>query len=140
MMGTNVRPELSEKNPYYLEPHRFYELKHFCRQYPTWKKARASLTGLASRPADLALFNKPGQTSDPTARCAAARAYYADRMALVEQAAHDADPELASYILQGVTEGLPYAALKMQCGIPCGKDMYYDRYRRFFWLLSKARD
>lgn len=139
-MGTNIRPKLSEKNPYYLEPHRFYELRHFCRQYPTWKKARAALTGLATRPADLALFSRPGQASDPTARCAAARAYYTDRMSLVEQAAHDADPELADYILLGVTEGLPYTVLKARANIPCGKDMYYDRYRRFFWILSKTRD
>ena len=140
MMGTNIRPKVSDKNPYYLDPHRFYELKHFCRQYPTWKKARAALTGLSARPADLALFNKPGQESDPTARSAEARAYYTERMAMVEQAAYASDPDLASYILTGVTEGLPYAALRMQCNIPCGKDMYYNRYRKFFWLLSKARD
>lgn len=24
--------------------------------------------------------------------------------------------------------------------IPCGKDLYYDRYRRFFWLLDKLRE
>ena len=24
--------------------------------------------------------------------------------------------------------------------IPCCKDVYYNLYRRFFWLLNKARD
>jgi hypothetical protein len=24
--------------------------------------------------------------------------------------------------------------------MPCGRDTYYDRYRRFFWLLDKMRD
>jgi hypothetical protein len=28
-MGTTIRPELSEKNPYWIERHRYYELKHF---------------------------------------------------------------------------------------------------------------
>jgi len=23
-------------------------------------------------------------------------------------------------------------------GMPCGKDMYYDRYRKFFYILSKT--
>lgn len=32
-MGTTIRPELSEKNPYWIERHRYYELKHFCLQY-----------------------------------------------------------------------------------------------------------
>ena len=27
--------------------------------------------------------------------------------------------------------------LKSKLDIPCGRDMYYDRYRRFFWLLIK---
>lgn len=34
-MSKNLRhPELSEKNPYWIERHRYYELKHFCLQYP----------------------------------------------------------------------------------------------------------
>ena len=45
-MATTIRPELSEKNPYWIERHRYYELKHFCLQYPIWKKAYAALDGL----------------------------------------------------------------------------------------------
>lgn len=52
-MGTTIRPELSEKNPYWIERHRYYELKHFCLQYPIWKKAYAALDGLSRRPSDL---------------------------------------------------------------------------------------
>lgn len=37
-MGTNIRPELSNKSPYWIERHRYYELKHFCLQYPIWKR------------------------------------------------------------------------------------------------------
>lgn len=44
-MGTTLRAELSEKNPYWIEKHRYYELKHFCLQYPIWKKAYAALDG-----------------------------------------------------------------------------------------------
>lgn len=29
-MSTTIRPELSEKNQYWLDKHRYYELKHFC--------------------------------------------------------------------------------------------------------------
>ena len=42
-MGTTIRPELSEKNPYWIEKHRYYELKHFCLQYPIWRKAYSVL-------------------------------------------------------------------------------------------------
>lgn len=140
-MGTEVRPEISDKSKYWIEKHRYYELKHFCLQYLIWKKAHDALDGLSKRPADLEVFVKSGQVvGDPTARCGVARAYYAERMKMVEQAALGADAELYPYILRAVTEGLSYTALKMQADLPCCKDVYYDRYRRFFWLLSKARD
>lgn len=140
-MSTNIRPEVSEKNRYRIEKHRYYELKHFCLQYPIWKKAYDALDGLSGRPADLDIFVKSGQLhGDPTARCAMSRLFFAERMRLVEQAAIDTNTELYPYILRGVTEGLPYESLKMQCGIPCCREVYYDLYRRFFWMLSKARE
>ena len=86
-MGTTIRPELSEKNPYWIERHRYYELKHFCLQYPIWKKAYAALDGLSRRPSDLEVFSKKGEISDPTVRCVEARSYYIERMKTVEQAA-----------------------------------------------------
>lgn len=139
-MGTTIRPELSEKNKYWIEKHRYYELKHFCLQYPIWKKAYAALDGLCSRPVNLAVFSKTGSHSDPTARYVEARAFYFDKMQLVEQTSIDTDAELYSYILQGVTEGWSYDILKARLEIPCSKDYYYARYRRFFWLLNKARN
>lgn len=139
-MATDIRPELSDKNPYWIDKHRYYELKHFCLQYPIWKKAHDALDGLSKRPQDLEVFVKSGQlASDPTARCAESRLFFADRMELVEQAAIDASPDLYPYILRAVTEGLSYNALKMQYDIPCCREVYYDSYRRFFWLLSRKR-
>ena len=118
-MATEIRPELSEKNPYWIGKHRYYELKHFCLQYPIWKKAYNALLGLSSRPNDLDIFVKSGQVrSDPTARCAESRVSFAKRMELVEQAAIGTDGDLYPYILRGVTEGLSYNALKMQYTSP----------------------
>ena len=42
-MGTTVRPELSKKNRYWISKARYYELKHFCLQYPGWRKAYSEL-------------------------------------------------------------------------------------------------
>ena len=99
-MATEIRPELSEKNPYWIGKHRYYELKHFCLQYPIWKKAYNALLGLSSRPNDLDIFVKSGQVrSDPTARCAESRVSFAKRMELVEQAAIGTDGDLYPYII-----------------------------------------
>jgi hypothetical protein len=138
-MGTTIRPELSEKNKYWIDRHRYYELKHFCLQYPLWKKEYAALNSLSRQPIDIAIFPKSNTYGDPTVKCAEAREFYFERMKMVEQAAIAANPELSSYILKAVTEGLSYDRLRVRLGIPCCKDMYYELYRRFFWLLNKER-
>lgn len=138
-MATMIRPEISLKNKYHIDKHRHYELKHFCLQYPSWKKAYTE-TGNSSL--SVSSFdrtptgNLPG---DPTARRATKRALYSERMALVEKIAMETDTYLHNYILKAVTENLSYTYLKSKLNIPCSRDMYYDRYRRFFWLLSEAR-
>lgn len=139
-MATKIRPELSIKNKYHIDKHRHYELKHFCLQYPEWKRAytafsepRISLSSTNRIPTD----NLPG---DPTANQAMIKAQLISRIEMIERVAKEADHQLYYFILKAVTEGLSYTYLKSRLDIPCGKDMYYDRYRRFFWLLSKARD
>ena len=51
-----------------------------------------------------------------------------------------ANGDLAEYIVKGVTEGLSYDVLKIKMDIQCCKDVYYESYRRFFWILNKMRD
>lgn len=138
-MATTIRAEISEKNPYWIEKHRYYELKHFCLQYPIWKKAYLALDGLAKRPTDFALFSGQQHLGDPTARGAEARIFYSDRMDLVKLVAEETDAVLGTYILQAVTNGISYDCLKARLDIPCCKDVYYNLYRRFFWLLNKER-
>lgn len=138
-MATLVRPELSAKNKYRIDKHRHYELKHFCLQYPRWKKEYElfSRPNIRSSAAErLPSSNIPG---DPTCKYALERAHFSEKIKMVEQAAKIADEELYMYILRGVTEGLSYTNLKSRLSIPCSKDTYYDRYRRFFWVLSKSR-
>lgn len=138
-MATVIRPELSTKNKYHIDKHRHYELKHFCLQYPKWKKTYtdldASSFGLSSFE-NTPSGNLPG---DPTARRAITKAQLMEYIEMVEKVAREADDHLWQYILKAVTENLSYTHLKTRLGIPCGKDMYYDRYRKFFWLLSAAR-
>ena len=139
-MATVLRAELSTKNKYWIDKHRYYELKHFCLQYPEWKRAYAELenTNIPLSMIDkLPNDNLPG---DPTAKRALMRFFYSERISMIEKAAMEADQYLYAYIIKGVTEGLSYVYLKTKLGMPCGKDMYYDRYRRFFWLLSESRD
>lgn len=139
-MGTAIRAELSPKNKYWISKHRYYELKHFCMQYPDWKRAYSELCDtnlplsmIETTPTD----NLPG---DPTAKRALMKTFCSERIKLIEKTALKADPCLHDYIVKGVTEGKSYTYLKTVLDIPCGRDMYYDRYRRFFWLLNDTRE
>lgn len=137
-VSTKVRTKLSKKNKYYISNDRRLELEHFCRQYPEWRKAYISLENYGLKSPIMSEIHTD-DISDPTARVATLRVYYAERMKMVEDAANDAEPNIAKYILKAVTENLSYPEIKARLDIPCGKDMFYDRCRKFYWILSGKR-
>ena len=139
-MATVIRPKISEKNKYYIDKHRYYELKHFCLQYGEWKKAYESCNEAIIFTSKFERESATNVTSDITAKYAIKKAQYAEKIKMVEDAAKEADDFLYRYIMKAVTEGVSYTYLKGVMEIPCGRAMYYDRYRKFFWLLSNARD
>ena len=96
-MGTTLRPELSKTNPYWIDKHRYYELKHFCLQYFTWKAFVNSVDGLSRRP-DLCIF--VSDVNDPTAQAAITREHYREKMQLVQKCAFEADPVIGEYIFK----------------------------------------
>ena len=138
-MSTTIRAELSERNKYWIEKHRYYELKHFCLQYPLWRKELAELDSLSKRPNNSAAVSRTNKISSPVEKCVEARMFYTYRMELLENVANETDEVMAVYILKAVTEGISYDHLKVRMNVPCCKDTYYELYRRFFWLLNKAR-
>lgn len=139
-MPTDIRPEITPKSQYWIPRHRYYELKHFCLQYSMWKDACEHLNALSARPYDLKAVRNSG-ISDPTAKCAEAKAEFDRRMKLVDTAIDETTDEgiIAHALLKGVTEGLPYEKLKARYPVPCCKDAYYALYRRFFYILDKKR-
>ena len=138
-MSTMIRPEISVHKPYWIDRHRYYELKHFCLQYPIWKKARSALDGFSKTSINSVPISKTHLISSPTEKCAEARLFYSDRIDMVEKIAKETDDNLGNYILKAVTEGVSYDHLKVRMNVPCCKDTYYELYRRFFWLLSMER-
>ncbi len=139
-MSSEMRAELSKRNPYWIEKHRYYELKHFCLQYPIWKQSYGSLGVLSSKPANLVMCKNKYGMSNPTERIASIRYELKRKIDLVEQIAEETDDTLADYLILGITKGKSYVTLRMEHDIPCCRETYYDRYHRFFWLLNKKRD
>ena len=137
-MSTTLRSELSHNNEYWIPKHRYYELKHFCLQYHDWQKALTELDGMAKYSPNSIRVDTSGH-SDPTEKNAIERLRYSEKIEMLEGVARETDEVLAPYILLGVTKGISYDVIKVRLEIPCGKDIYYTLYRRFFWLLDKKR-
>ncbi len=138
-MSQKLRPGVSSRNQYYLEKHRYYELTHFCRQYPSWKRTYTAIDGLARQNLESPTIISSGY-SDPTAKYAEALDRFSRRIDLVDRTAEKTDSVMGPYILIGATEGLSYDVLRANYDIPCCRDTYYALYRKFFWLLSQERD
>ena len=140
-MSTIIRPEISKKKPYHISKHRFYELKHFCMQYPEWKSEYDRLSIFAvGRPIGDLSGVKGVSGGDFVGERASRLADLSRKMELVRSVAVKSDDEIGWYIFMAVTEGLGFPVLKARYEVPCEKDMYYDRYRKFFFLLSGVRD
>lgn len=139
-MATVIRPEISHKNKYWIDKHRYYELKHFCLQYPMWKE---NITDIYNSVRVTSVFKQTvfdGPPKDSVSDIVIMKVNYEGKIKLLEDIARETDRYLYSYILKAVTEGLSYTYLKTRLEIPCSRSLYYDRYRRFFWLLDKERD
>ena len=132
------RSELSKKNPYYISRHRYYELKHFCLQYNEWKDAYTMLDQ-APEIGSIIFSEEHPEWRDYTGETATLKALLRSRMELVERVAKSCDWEIGDYIFIAVIEGRSYEYLLAVKEIPCGRDMFYDRRRKFFWMLSQIR-
>ena len=136
-MGTNIRPEIAQHNAFYISKHRYYELKHFCMQYPEWKHERASIDGLLRRGDG---NGRSSRNPDLTAAYAEARAHYTERIDLIDKTAEEATNDIfGKMLVKAITEEISYGIMIANGWINCSKELWYAAYRKFFWLLDKRR-
>ena len=134
-------PNIRELNPikYQISKHRFIELYHFCLQYNEWMDELKYKTDTLK---SIEVTDMPFAVgeSDQTAQLACRRATLSDKCRLIEQTAMETDSELYEYILKAVTnENITFPYLYTVMGIPCSRNTYYDRRRKFYWLLDRKR-
>lgn len=133
-----IRSEISKKNKYWIDKDRYLELKHFCMQYSRWKSAYSELSS-GYIPGGIKTGEKSTDISDPTANIVLLMQSYSFKIEMIEQTAIEADADIYKFIIMAATDNIPFVLLKTKYDIPCGKDMFYERYRKFFWILDKKR-
>lgn len=134
----DFKPELSKKNPYWISKHRYYELKHFCLQYPEWERAYRMLDQTPEI-GNIIFYQEQVEWRDYTGDTGTEKTYLKRKMELVEYTAKVCDCQIGDYIFLAVTQGWSFNKLMTVKNIPCGKDFFYDRRRKFFYLLSKSQ-
>lgn len=127
-MSTLIRTELSKKNKYYIPKYRRLELKNFCLQYKEWETEYLNLNGYSG----IDMF-------DPTSEIAIRRLELKTKMDMVKQCAQECDVYLGGFIFNSVITGRTYNYYCTAKGMACGKDMFYDRLHKFFYILDKRR-
>lgn len=139
-MSTTIRPEISKNKEYYIDRERFYELKHFCRQYPNWKKEylnlRNEIVQNVKREGDIKTISG---LSRKTEDLAVKMAYISEKIDLVDSIISDLDELLSKWIFLAVTEGFSYDYLRVKLGMKHSKGSFYNEFRKFFWILSEKR-
>lgn len=129
MASQKVRTSLSKRNPYYIPKYVRMELKYFCLQYPEWKKFLATIGHKGTS----------DEFSDPTGDEAVKRVIFEEKIVQIERACMIAAPDIYTYLLKAVTEDLSYVNLSSKHNIPCGPDLFYDRYHKFWFVLSQEK-
>ena len=127
MSSRKVREVLSTKNIYYIPKNRRLELKYMCLQYPEWKSY-------------LSYVGKRGTSdefSDPTGEEATKRVLFEKLVNVVEKSSRISGGDIYEYLLKAVTEDISYPTLYSLYGIPCGRDYFYERYHKFWFVLSQ---
>ena len=132
----DVRP-INEKK-YEISKHRFLELYHFCMQYQEWRNELKLVKDTVKGTVNTDGIRRSGGGGSATEQLVIRRLKLLEKCELIEQTAIEADPELHQYIIEGVTaEYASYKYLREAKGIPCGKNVYYNRRRKFYWLLAQ---
>lgn len=122
---------------YKLSKFEYGYAKWFSLKYPEWLEEYNRLKDSVGAMNYDSIPGGSGKVNDSTMNLAIRRAGIRDKMLKVEHAAYDAGGEIAEYILKSVIyEGNTFEKMKAM-GLPCERTMFYERRRKFYYLLSK---
>ena len=112
--------------------------KWFSLKYPEWLEEYNRLKDSIKSVNYDQIGHGKGNVLDSTSENAVKRAELRRKMLLVEHAAFDAGGDIGEYILKSVIyEHVTFESMK-RMGLPCERTLFYDKRRKYYWLLAKA--
>ena len=132
--------KMDYKGKYKLSRAEFNRAKWFALSFNDWmdeyNALKDSVSAINYENGDMP--HAVNKTSNPTENLATRRAELKQKMDIVVECCNEADAALSEYILKAVTnENVTYQNLKVLLDIPCGATLFYEKRRKFYWLLAK---
>lgn len=120
-----------------ITKHAFYQAYHFAMRYNEFKDILKYKTDTVGSQ-EMDSMPRGNGIGNATQSLAIVRQQAVKNCEMIEKTAIEADADIYQYILKAVTEeGVTFKYLKTVMDMPCEKDMFYDRRRKFYFLLSK---
>lgn len=126
----------SEKSKYYIPREVYLTTVHYCLQYPLWAAELKTDPGAGSA---IDYSRDRVQTSsqyDATSEIGMRRAEISRKKETVDTVAQEIAGAMYEWLILGVCHGLTYYQLRER-GIPCGRNMYFDMRRQFYFEMSR---
>ena len=124
---------------YSLTPARKKTVTAFAREYPFWVRDYNLITHTKKSQRMGDMRTKTNEIGRPTEKLAIRRVSLLKKMVMIEQTAASVDPVIQKYLLRGVTEGRPFEKL-LADGLCMSRNTYYDRRRKFYYVLSEKME
>ena len=126
----------SYRGKYKMSKAQFLSAKYYALRYNEWVLEYKALCDTSQAITYSDMPNGSMNTNSAVEEAAIKAEAIHDKIRLIEQTAHDASPELAQYVLKAVTNyDVTFHMLKTLTDIPCGKDMFNNARRRFYYML-----
>jgi hypothetical protein len=123
---------------YALSKEEFLSAKYYALRYNAWLAEYNSLKDSMGAITVDDMPHAKNNISNPTQRLAERRAELREKMEIIEQAAKDANPEIARELMIMATNyDMTFDRLKAECDIPYESTQFYKYRRKFYYLLSK---
>lgn len=123
---------------YEMKKEEFLSAKYYAARYGLWLDEYNELKDSVAAIVPDDMPHAVNNISDPTSRLATRRAELRQKMEIVEKAAFEADEYLAKWLLiMAKDPEITYKKMRNSYEIPCGSRQYYERRRKFYWLLAK---
>jgi hypothetical protein len=123
---------------YALSKEEFLSAKYYALRYNAWLAEYNSLKDSMGAITVDDMPHAKNNISNPNQRLAERRAELREKMEIIEQAAKDANPEIARELMIMATNyDMTFERLKAECDIPYESTQFYKYRRKFYYLLSK---